>query len=45
MQEAVSSVLEDETILVFGSFITVSAAASWLQHNMKSDGKSNGYAA
>ncbi len=45
MQEAVSSVLEDETILVFGSFTTVSGAASWLQHNMKSDGQSNGYAA
>ncbi|MCP4044586.1 MAG: bifunctional folylpolyglutamate synthase/dihydrofolate synthase [Gammaproteobacteria bacterium] len=45
MQEAVSSVLEDETILVFGSFITVSAAASWLQHNMKNDGKSDGHAA
>jgi len=38
MQEAVSSVSEDETILVFGSFTTVSAAASWLQNNMKSDG-------
>ncbi len=38
MQEAVSSVREDETILVFGSFTTVSAAASWLEYNMKSDG-------
>jgi len=32
MQEAVSSTNEDETILVFGSFTTVSAAASWLRH-------------
>lgn len=38
MQEAISSVPKDETILVFGSFTTVSAAASWLRHNMKSDG-------
>jgi len=38
MQEAVSSVSENETVLVFGSFMTVSAAASWLQLNMKSDG-------
>ncbi len=42
MQEAVSLVLEDETILVFGSFITVSAAAGWLRHNLKNDGKSDG---
>jgi dihydrofolate synthase/folylpolyglutamate synthase len=34
MQEAVSSVSENETVLVFGSFTTVLAAASWLQHNI-----------
>ncbi|MCP4047985.1 MAG: hypothetical protein GY732_18580, partial [Gammaproteobacteria bacterium] len=45
MQEAVSLVLEDETILVFGSFITVSTAAGWLRHNMKNDGKNDGHAA
>lgn len=38
MRAAVSSVSEDETILVFGSFTTVSAAAGWLHYNMKSDG-------
>ena len=35
MQEAVSSVRKDETILVFGSFSTVSAAANWLQNSMQ----------
>jgi len=35
MNEAVSSVNEDETILVFGSFTTVSAAAGWLKNHMK----------
>jgi len=35
MQEAISSTLENETILVFGSFLTVSAAAQWLQHSLK----------
>ena len=33
MQEAVATVSEDGTILVFGSFLTVSAAASWLQNS------------
>jgi len=37
MHEAVSSVDEHETILVFGSFSTVSAAASWLQNSMQRD--------
>lgn len=37
MQEAFSSVEKNETILVFGSFTTVSAAASWLQNNMQRD--------
>ena len=38
MRKAISSVDEDGTILVFGSFITVSAAASWLQNSMQRDG-------
>jgi dihydrofolate synthase/folylpolyglutamate synthase len=37
MREAVSSVDKDETILVFGSFTTVSAAAGWLQNHMQRD--------
>lgn len=37
MQEAQSSVDEDGTILVFGSFSTVSAAAGWLQNSMQRD--------
>jgi len=38
LQEAVSSTREDETILVFGSFLTVSAAGYWLQNSMQRDG-------
>lgn len=38
MQEALSSTDTDETILVFGSFTTVSAAAEWLQNSMQHDG-------
>ncbi len=38
MQEAVESVASDETILVFGSFTTVSAAATWLQNGMQREG-------
>lgn len=37
MYEAVSGVDENETILVFGSFTTVSAAAGWLQNHMQRD--------
>lgn len=37
MREAVASVDRDETILVFGSFTTVSAAAAWLQNHMQRD--------
>ncbi len=35
LQQALSCVEEHETILVFGSFLTVSAAAEWLQHGLK----------
>lgn len=35
MSEVVSSVDEAATILVFGSFLTVSAAADWLQNSMQ----------
>jgi dihydrofolate synthase/folylpolyglutamate synthase len=38
MQMAYSSVNEDETILVFGSFTTVSGAADWLQNSMQRSG-------
>ena len=38
MQQAISSVNEEGTILVFGSFLTVSAAASWLQKSMQREG-------
>jgi len=38
MQTAVSTVNENNTILVFGSFTTVSAAAGWLQNSMQRDG-------
>lgn len=38
MKAALSSVDEQETILVFGSFTTVSAAANWLQNSMRQDG-------
>jgi dihydrofolate synthase/folylpolyglutamate synthase len=37
MQAAVSNVEKNETILVFGSFSTVSAAAGWLQNSMQRD--------
>jgi len=37
MQEAFSSTEADKTILVFGSFTTVSAAANWLQNSMQHD--------
>ncbi len=37
MQEAVLSSDENDTILVFGSFSTVSGAASWLQNSMQHD--------
>jgi len=37
MQAAISTAGEDETILVFGSFLTVSAAADWLQNSMQRD--------
>jgi dihydrofolate synthase/folylpolyglutamate synthase len=38
MNAAVSSSGENETILVFGSFTTVSSAASWLQNSMRHEG-------
>ena len=38
MQEALSSADKNETILVFGSFTTVSAAAHWLQNSLQHDG-------
>lgn len=38
MQVAVANADETETILVFGSFTTVSAAASWIQNSMQHDG-------
>ena len=37
LQEAVSSVSRDQTILVFGSFSTVSGAAAWVQNSMQHD--------
>ncbi len=37
MQEALSSAGKNETILVFGSFTTVSAAAHWLQNSLRHD--------
>jgi folylpolyglutamate synthase/dihydropteroate synthase len=37
MQAAVSSAVESDTILVFGSFTTVSGAANWLQNSMQRD--------
>ena len=37
MQEAVSSAGADETILVFGSFTTVSRVAGWLKNSMQHD--------
>ena len=37
-QAAVSITQENESILVFGSFLTVSAVASWLQNSMQRDG-------
>lgn len=38
MQDALSFAEETETILVFGSFLTVAAAAQWLQHGLQHDG-------
>jgi len=38
MQAAISKADEDETILVFGSFTTVSAAAEWLKNSLQHDG-------
>jgi dihydrofolate synthase/folylpolyglutamate synthase len=35
MQAALAGAGKDETILVFGSFTTVSAAAQWMQHSLK----------
>jgi hypothetical protein len=37
MQAAVSSVGEDQNILVFGSFLTVSTAAGWVQDSLLRD--------
>ena len=37
MQFALANVDETETILIFGSFTTVSAAASWIQNSMQHD--------
>jgi dihydrofolate synthase/folylpolyglutamate synthase len=38
MDEAFANVTKNETILVFGSFTTVSAAAGWLQTRLQHDG-------
>ncbi len=38
LQEAISGAMEHETILVFGSFTTVSAAADWLRNSLQHDG-------
>lgn len=38
LQEALDHAGKNETILVFGSFLTVSAAAQWLQNSLKHDG-------
>jgi dihydrofolate synthase/folylpolyglutamate synthase len=38
MQAAVTNAGEDETILVFGSFSTVSGAADWIRYGMQRDG-------
>ena len=35
MQAALAGADQDETILVFGSFTTVSAAAHWIHHSLK----------
>ena len=37
IERALTAVGEDETILVFGSFTTVSAAAGWLKNRMQRD--------
>jgi len=37
LQEAVASQKGDETILVFGSFMTAAAAADWVQNSMQHD--------
>jgi dihydrofolate synthase/folylpolyglutamate synthase len=38
MEDTLTTVAEDETILVFGSFTSVSAAANWLNNSMQRDG-------
>jgi dihydrofolate synthase/folylpolyglutamate synthase len=38
LQEALSTAQANETILVFGSFSTVSAAADWLKNSLQHDG-------
>jgi len=38
MEKAITTVAEDETILVFGSFTSVSTAANWLNNSMQRDG-------
>lgn len=38
LQEALANAEKNETILVFGSFLTVSAAAQWLQNSLQHDG-------
>jgi dihydrofolate synthase/folylpolyglutamate synthase len=38
MEKALTTAGEGETILVFGSFTSVSAAANWLEHSMQRDG-------
>lgn len=37
MQQAVSTVAGNETILVFGSFLTVSGAATWVRNTIQHD--------
>lgn len=37
IQAALSAASKQDTILVFGSFMTVSAAADWLQHSLQHD--------
>jgi dihydrofolate synthase/folylpolyglutamate synthase len=38
MQHAVSIVAQNETILVFGSFLTMSGAAAWVRDSIQHDG-------
>lgn len=37
MQEAITSVEKNKTILVFGSFLTVAGAASWIKNGLRHD--------